>query len=125
MLEVGRIKTKDPAMTKSWNRAHFGAWCVISAPLILGLDVSQPALVTPVVDIITNAEAVSINQQWSGHPGGLVWSGQGGLLGYPAARKYAYIRILAVHSLSNLCCSSLSESGATPPTLRSSKRDGR
>eukprot|EP01046_Picozoa_sp_COSAG06_P044642 COSAG06_NODE_6050_length_3134_cov_27.352883_1_plen_132_part_10 len=31
MLEVGRIKV-DGKMNYGWNRAHFGAWCVVSAP---------------------------------------------------------------------------------------------
>ena len=86
VLEVGRIKV-DGQMHHAWNRAHFGAWCVVSAPLILGMDVSQRAIVEPVIDIITNKEAISVNQAWAGHPGALVWSGQGGTLGYPAARK--------------------------------------
>ena len=33
MLEVGYMPTTN------WDRAHFGAWCIISAPLVLGLDV--------------------------------------------------------------------------------------
>eukprot|EP00966_Prymnesium_polylepis_P334609 7389977-Prymnesium_polylepis.1 len=85
MLEVGRIAV-DGQLHHGWNRAHFGAWCVVSAPLILGLDVTQPALVGPVIDIITNPEAIAVNQAWAGHPGALVWSQLGGALGFPAAR---------------------------------------
>merc|ERR1711957_909850 len=51
--------------------AHFGAWCVVSSPLILGMELSDEKL-TPVLDIITNEEAISVNQQWAGHPGMLV-----------------------------------------------------
>ena len=36
MLEVGRVQG-----SLEWNRAHFGAWCIISAPLILGIDLTQ------------------------------------------------------------------------------------
>ena len=61
MLEVGRIQVGGK-MHVGWNRAHFGAWCVVSAPLILGLDVSNDQLVEPIVDIITNAEAIAVNQ---------------------------------------------------------------
>ena len=86
MLEVGRIKV-DGKMNYGWNRAHFGAWCVVSAPLILGMDVTKQEILEPVVDIITNSEAIAVNQAWAGHPGALVWSGQGGALGYPAAKK--------------------------------------
>ena len=123
-------------MNYGWNRAHFGAWCVISSPLILGLDLTQTAVVAEVIDVITNHEvcacvqagvwvpllewcgmgwagrrqrrrfrdatqadtavlssvvpgprqAIAVNQAWAGHPGGLVWSGLGGALGFPAAR---------------------------------------
>lgn len=82
MLEVGRIGAGGYA----WNRAHFGAWAVVSAPLILGLDLTKQALVEPIIDIITNHEALAVNQAWSGHPGGLVWEENGGAEGYPAAR---------------------------------------
>lgn len=44
-----------------WNRAHFGAWCIVSAPLILGLDLYSPVLDT-IIPIITNKEALAVNQ---------------------------------------------------------------
>ena len=68
MLEVGRIDGGSFA----WNRAHFGAWCVVSAPLILGLDVTDTENLASIVPIITNAEAIAVNQHWAGHPGRLV-----------------------------------------------------
>jgi hypothetical protein len=45
---------------------------VISAPLILGLDVTDDAKLTPILDIIGNQRALAVNQQWAGHPGMLV-----------------------------------------------------
>jgi len=93
MLEVGRV-----AGTLQWNRAHFGAWCVVSAPLILGLELTDAKL-DPILDIIGNKKALSVNQvhqdpacccasltvvipavhagatraqAWAGHPGSLV-----------------------------------------------------
>jgi alpha-galactosidase len=60
-----------PNKVFSWNRAHFGAWCIISAPLILGLPLSDASL-APVLNFIGNAEAIAINQAWAGHPGLLV-----------------------------------------------------
>ena len=86
MLEAGRIMGKDGKLDLPWNRAHFGAWCVVSAPLILGMDITQHAAVSAIVDVITNAEAIAVNQAWAGHPGGLVWSALGGAFGFPAAR---------------------------------------
>ena len=49
-------------MDYGWNRAHFGAWCVVSAPLILGMDVTKQEIVGPVIYIITNPEAIAVNQ---------------------------------------------------------------
>ena len=69
-----------------WNRAHFGAWCVTSAPLVLGADLHNSSVLNSIIDIVANTEAIAVNQAWHGHPGGLVWSESGGGLGYPVAR---------------------------------------
>merc|ERR1719273_98159 len=61
MLEVGRINV-DGKMHLNWNRAHFGAWCIISSPLILGLDVTKVNNVAPIIDVITNPEAIAVSQ---------------------------------------------------------------
>lgn len=71
MLEVGRVVAPSNGSFYTWNRAHFGAWCIVSAPLILGLALTDE-LLDPVLDIIGNAEAIAVNQQWAGHPGLLV-----------------------------------------------------
>lgn len=71
MLEVGRVVEPSPGTFHAWNRAHFGAWCVVSAPLILGLRLSDADL-APILDVIANKEAIAVNQAWAGHPGGLV-----------------------------------------------------
>jgi len=68
MMEVGRIDGGTP----EWSRAHFGAWCVVSAPLILGLDLTDTETLEKIVPYITNTEAIAINQAWAGHPGRLV-----------------------------------------------------
>jgi len=66
MLEVGNLPTYNQ------NRAHFGAWVIVSAPLILGLDLTDTAKVTTIWDIISNQEALAVSQSWYGHPGMLV-----------------------------------------------------
>jgi len=68
MLEVGRVQG-----SLEWNRAHFGAWCIVSAPLILGVELTTANL-EPIIPIISNTEALAVNQAWAGHPGSLVWS---------------------------------------------------
>jgi len=68
MLEVGYLSSFE------WNRAHFGAWAIMSAPLVLGLDLLDDALLDSVWPIISNREAIRVNQRWAGHPGRLVRS---------------------------------------------------
>jgi len=67
MLEVGRVQGSP-----EWNRAHFGAWCIVSAPLILGLDLSKKDILSSTIPYITNKEAIAVNQNWAGHPGRFV-----------------------------------------------------
>jgi len=71
MLEVGRVAEPAVGTFYSWNRAHFGAWCVVSAPLVLGMALTDDKI-APIVDIIANEEAIAVNQRWAGHPGMLV-----------------------------------------------------
>jgi hypothetical protein len=66
MLEVGQIK--DPVtheLDVEWNKAHFGAWCTVSSPLTLGLNLLSPELPL-IIPFITNREAIAVNQQWAG-----------------------------------------------------------
>ena len=57
--------------TYEQSRAHFGAWAVVSSPLILGFDLSNSSLLASVWDIITNVEAIQISQSFAGSPGRL------------------------------------------------------
>jgi len=68
MLEVGN------GMTYSEDQAHFGLWVITSSPLILGFDMLDNAKMTRVWPIITNTEAIAINQAWFGSPGQLLMS---------------------------------------------------
>ena len=51
MLEVGNF-VGPTAFNES--RSHFGAWAVVSAPLILGLNVSDKARLDAVWPILSN-----------------------------------------------------------------------
>jgi hypothetical protein len=66
MLQVGNLPTFEQ------NRAHFGAWCVISAPLYLGFDLRNRSLLNSMWPIVGNTEAIAVNQQYTTHPGMLV-----------------------------------------------------
>ena len=69
MMEVGNFKG-PLALTES--KTHFGGWCVISAPLVIGMDVTDKAAVDAVWPILSNKAAIAVNQAWAGHPGRLV-----------------------------------------------------
>ena len=68
MMEIGRIKGGNV----TWSRAHFGAWCVVSAPLIIGMDITDTKTLSTVIPYLLNPEAIAVNQNWAGHPGRLV-----------------------------------------------------
>ena len=65
MMMVGMSALK----TAAWERAHFGAWCIVSSPLTIGFDVTDTALLDSVWPTISNQEAIAVNQNWAGHPG--------------------------------------------------------
>jgi hypothetical protein len=75
MLEVGVVPgthAGEVALTHAEARAHFGAWAIVSSPLVLGLDVRDDALVASVWDIIANEEALAVNRAWAGSAGALL-----------------------------------------------------
>jgi hypothetical protein len=54
------------------ERAHFGAWVIVSSPLTLSFDLTNQVSMDRVWPIITNTEALAVSQTWAGHPGMLV-----------------------------------------------------
>jgi hypothetical protein len=73
MMEVGMLMRPNHTLDVPWNRAHFGAWCIVSSPLILSMDMDDPNLAL-VIPFITNPEAIAVNQQYAGSPGMLLQS---------------------------------------------------
>lgn len=71
MMQVGNFKGQEPTRSHE-EQTHFGLWTINSAPLVLGFDLGDASRVDRVWPTITNADALSINQQWAGHPGTLV-----------------------------------------------------
>ncbi len=55
MLEVGNGK-----LTLAENRAHFSLWCLLAAPLMAGNDLR--AMTPEIREILTNAEAIAVDQ---------------------------------------------------------------
>jgi hypothetical protein len=73
MMQVGQMGCgKDCVSNYLEDRAHFGAWVICSAPLTLGYDLADDNVTEHIWPIISNTEAIGINQQWEGHPGKLL-----------------------------------------------------
>ena len=58
MLEVGR------GLTAEEDKSHFSMWCIMSSPLVLGNDMRTISQTTK--SILTNAEAIAVNQDTTG-----------------------------------------------------------
>ena len=77
MLEVGNFgfevssSSSQNALAFAESCTHFGAWCVSSSPLVLGLDATDTDRLAAVWPVLSNTEAIDVNQQWAGHPGTL------------------------------------------------------
>lgn len=69
MLEVGITEGGVPVLNFTEARTHFGAWCIVSSPLILGLNLSDTANLAIHWPIISNAEAIAVNQEYAGMSG--------------------------------------------------------
>ena len=75
MLEVGvtaGLHKGEVDLTHAEARAHFGAWAITSSPLVLGLDVRNASVMDGVWDIISNREAIAVNQAYAGGSGTLL-----------------------------------------------------
>ncbi|MDR0688250.1 MAG: alpha-galactosidase, partial [Prevotellaceae bacterium] len=58
MMQVGRGMTEDE------EKSHFGLWCIMSSPLMVGCDLRTIPQST--LDIITNSEVIAVNQDTLG-----------------------------------------------------------
>lgn len=88
MLEVG-----NPPLTAGENRAHFFLWCAIKSPLLLGCDVTNASHLGPgALDVLTNAEAIAVNQDPLVVQAKLMWRSEGNVTqNVPDAKKRAEV----------------------------------
>lgn len=70
MLEVG-----NPGLSFAESRAHFSLWCMLAAPLMAGNDVRHMS--DEIRDVLTDADAIAIDQDPLGKQGYRVWAGDG------------------------------------------------
>ena len=76
MLEVGVDKQASGCgadgkelctpLTARDAQTHFGAWCIVSAPLTLSLDLKNASAVDASWPLISNSEAIEVDQDWLG-----------------------------------------------------------
>jgi len=73
MLMVGIRRKEDGiiGLTKAETRTHFGSWAIVSSPLLLGHDVYDKEVNDHIWDIISNREAIAVNQIYAGDSGGV------------------------------------------------------
>ena len=65
MLEVG-----NRGMTVTEYTTHFSLWCMAKAPLLIGCDVGT--VQQEYIDILSNADAIAVNQDSLGEMNALV-----------------------------------------------------
>jgi alpha-galactosidase len=73
MLEVGCQHgpggAGDPGLSPAETRSHFGAWSIVSSPLILSHDLQNDTVMDQVWPLISNKEVIAVNQAWAGFSG--------------------------------------------------------
>jgi alpha-galactosidase len=76
MLEVGVSQMPARGGLNFLNpvetRTHFAAWCIVSSPLTLSHDLTNDTTMDAVWPIISNREALAVNDAWVGDAGVLV-----------------------------------------------------
>ena len=75
MLQVGCQHgpggKSDPGLNAEETRTHFAAWCIVSSPLTLSHDVNNASIMAEIWDVISNTEAIAVNQAYVGDSGGV------------------------------------------------------
>jgi alpha-galactosidase len=61
-----------PGLSGSQNRSLFSLWCMMASPLIAGNDLR--AMDRSTIDILTNLEAIAVNQDPLGVQGHIIWN---------------------------------------------------
>lgn len=61
-----------PGMTEAQNRSLFSLWCMMASPLMAGNDLRD--MTGPTIDVLTNLEAIAVDQDPLGVQGRVVWN---------------------------------------------------
>eukprot|EP01046_Picozoa_sp_COSAG06_P042791 COSAG06_NODE_5505_length_3438_cov_12.431156_2_plen_172_part_00 len=60
-----------PGLSAAEAQTHMAAWCIVSAPLTLSMDLTDKAAVDESWPLISNKEALDVNDDWAGFSGSL------------------------------------------------------
>lgn len=94
MLEIDRGLTLDQ------ERTHFGMWCIMSSPLMIGCNMKT--IRDESLEIIKNEELIALNQDVLGMQARVVeYSGKGIVLAKPLQDKRGGIRAVALYNPSD------------------------
>ena len=94
LVGVSSDKGRLVVMTEEEQRTNFSMWCMISSPLFIGADLST--ISDPATAILTNREAIVINQDALGIQGRLTYEQAPGLQVWTKKLKSAKGTSLAV-----------------------------
>ncbi|HSA96135.1 MAG TPA: glycoside hydrolase family 27 protein [Acidobacteriota bacterium] len=61
-----------PGLDEAQNRTLFSLWCIMASPLMAGNDLRR--MDKAVIDVLTNLEAIAVDQDPLGVQGGVVWN---------------------------------------------------
>jgi hypothetical protein len=60
MLEVGVVTWDGHQLTAEENKTHFGMWCIMNSPLLIGCDLTKLSGTT--LNLLRNTELIALNQ---------------------------------------------------------------
>ena len=66
-IEQFRIRNENDTVRIKQNQAHFGLWSIMSAPMVIGMNITN--LSKTVYDIIANKDAINVNQYYLSNGG--------------------------------------------------------
>ncbi|MCM1516811.1 MAG: alpha-galactosidase [Paraprevotella sp.] len=95
MLEIGR------GLSAAEERTHFGMWCIMSSPLLIGCDMTK--IPASSLELISNPELIAINQDALGLQARIVATGTDGLAVYAKDVRtlHGKTRAVAIYNPSN------------------------
>lgn len=97
MLEIGRGLTRDEEET------HFGMWCIMSSPLLIGCDLTTVPEAS--LELLTNEELIALNQDPLGLQAYIVQhEGDGYVLVKDIEQKRGKVRAVALYNPSDNEC---------------------